>query len=311
MVEGKGKTSLYDCVIIGAGPAGISAAIYTSRAKLRTLLIGKYKEGALYKAHIVANYFGFDKDVTGPDIVERAVRQAQRFGTEVLEDEVVNMTKEKDVFTVKTANSFYVTSKTVIIATGTAYKIAGAKNEQALSGKGVHYCAVCDGYWYKQKKIAVLGAANHAAEEAITLLSYTKDITIFSNSIPFAIAPALRQHLEKNAVQFRTDKIVSFEGNKQLESVVLENGTKEHYDGVFVALGVTTALNFATKLGLRTEKNYLVIDRDGKTSADGVFAGGNCTGGNAQAANSVGEGCNAALSVIKYLRGVDVYIDYS
>ena len=305
-----GTEPSYDCIIIGAGPAGISAAIYTARAKLKTLMIGKHRDGALFKAHHVANYFGFDKGIEGPELVERAVKQAQNLGAGVVEDEVVNIVQDKKKFVLKTSDGSFYTARSVIIASGTAYKIAGAKNEQELSGKGVHYCVVCDGYWYNQKKVAVLGAANHAAEEAIALLDYTKDITLFSNGVSFSIAPALMQHLEKNNLKLRNEKVLSFDGKNKLEYLQLENGQKEKFDGVFVAMGVTTALNFASKIGLNTERNYIVVDRECRTSVEGVYAAGNCIGGGAQAAISVGQGCTAALSVIKHLRGVDVYIDY-
>ena len=170
----------YDVLVIGTGPAGISAAIYTSRAKLSTLLIGKPQDGALYKARIIANYFGFDKDIGGKDIIERSMRQAQRFGTEFYEGEVVNALEKDRIFTIKMADGKKFMAKNLIIATGMAYKLAGIENEDKLSGNGVHYCSTCDGYAYQKKKVAVVGHSNLAAEEAISLLSYTKDITIFS-----------------------------------------------------------------------------------------------------------------------------------
>src|SRR3989344_7255940 len=125
-----GAGSSYDCIIIGVGPAGISAAIYTARAKLKTLMIGKYKDGALFKAHNVANYLGFDNGIKGADLVERAVKQAQNLGAEIIADEVVNIAQDKKNFVLKTSNGLLYNARSVIIASGTAYKIAGAKNEQ-------------------------------------------------------------------------------------------------------------------------------------------------------------------------------------
>ncbi len=302
----------YDTIVIGTGPAGISAAVYTARAKLKTLILGKPKEGALYKAHIVANYFGFDKDISGKELVERAMRQVQRFGTVFVEGEVVSALKEvNDLFRVKMENGKIFFGKTLIITTGKAYKILGAENEEALSGNGVHYCATCDGYYYKNKKVAVIGHSNLAAEEALTMLSYTDNITIFSNGLEFQFSPFLHKELEKHKVVLRKDKIQRLLGATHLEQIELADGKQLAFDGVFMALGRVSALNFATKLGLATKNNDLVIDRDGVTNVEGVFAAGNCTGGNAQAANSVGEGCNAALSVIKKLKGLTTYLDYS
>ncbi len=300
----------YDSIIIGTGPAGISAGIYTGRAKLKTLIIGKPEEGHLYKAHIIENYFGFLTG-SGAELMEIGIKQAQNFGCEFLRGEVTNAVKENEIFKVRVDNGKEYFGKSLIITTGTAYKQSGLKNEKELSGKGVHYCGVCDGYFYKNKKIAVIGNANHAADEAITLLSYSKDITIFSNGKKFDTSQALMDYLKKNNVKLSEEKVISLEGKSQLESLVFENGKRLKFDGVFMALGITTALSFSTKLGLAIEKNYLIIDRDGKTNIPGVFAAGNCTGGNSQAAVSVGEGCNAAISVIKFLKGVSVYIDYS
>ena len=207
MVDKKKSKNDYDVIVIGAGPAGMSASIYTSRAKLKTLLIGKPKEGALYKAHIVANYFGFAKPPTGKKIVEDSMKQTQGFGTFFVEGEVTNSTKEKEVFKIKLENGKIYTGKNIIITTGKSYKILGAKNEEALSGKGVHYCATCDGYYYQNKKIIIVGHSNLAAEEALGMLSYTKDITIFSNGLEFDFSEFLGKQLKKNKITMRKEKI--------------------------------------------------------------------------------------------------------
>lgn len=305
------KGELYDVIIIGTGPAGVSASIYTSRAKLKTILIGKPEEGALYKAHSVANYYGFDKAPSGKELVERALAQTKNFGTTFLKGEVVNATKQGDNFTVKMEDGTTYSGKKLVIATGKAYKILGAENEEALSGKGVHYCATCDGYYFQNKKVAIVGHSNLAAEEALGMLSYTKDLTIISNGMEFQFSPFLKKEVEKNKIKLRKEKIKKFVGTKKLEKIELENGKQLPFDGAFMALGRVSAISFASRLAITSKDNNIVIDRDGKTDVKGVFAAGNCTGGNAQAANSVGEGCNAAMSVIKELKGQAVYIDYN
>lgn len=302
---------VYDTIVIGTGPAGISASIYTARANLKTLLLGRPKEGALYKAHVVANYFGFDKDISGSELVERAMQQTQRFGTKFIECEVVSALGDYGSFTVKTADGKQFIGKTLIITSGKSYKILGAENEKELSGNGIHYCATCDGYFYKKKKVIVVGHGNLAAEEAMTLSSYTNDITIFSNGLDFQFSDFFQKELKKMKIALRKEKIKRFLGKKELEAVELGNGETLKVDGVFMALGRVSAINFATKLGITTKNTDILIDRDGATNVEGVFAGGNCTGGNAQAANSVGEGTNAALSVIKKLKGLTNYIDYN
>jgi len=304
------KKEGFDVIIIGTGPAGISAAIYTARAKLKTLLLGKPEDGALYKAKIIANYFGFAKEIGGKEIIERSMIQAQRFGTKFISGEVVNTLKEKKGFLIKMADGKQFLGKNLIIATGKAYKMLGAENEEALSGNGVHYCVTCDGYYYNKKKVAVIGHSNLAAEEALGLLRYTKDITIFSNGLKFDISPFLKKELKKDKIILREEKVKKFVGKKALEKLELEKGEQIKFDGVFMALGRISALNFATKLALKIKDNDIVINRDGITSVENVYAAGNCTGGNAQAANSVGEGCNAAMTIIKKQKGVATYIDY-
>lgn len=301
----------YDCIIIGAGPAGITAAIYLARAQIKCLVLGKWKSGNLYRAHIVGNYPGFPDDVSGPYIVENFVKQAKRFGAEFIEEDVISVKKngEKD-FSIEIDNKDEFKAKTIILCLGKAYKMSNVKNEKELTGKGVSYCVICDGFFFKNKKVAVIGSKSLAAGEAIHLLDYTKDVTMLTNGRDLEANEILLKDLEKNKINTIKDKVVAFEGDKKLEYVVFDNGKKERFDGVFIALGTTTALNFANSLGLEMDDTNIKIDRNGKTSIDGVWAAGDCTGCNQQAVSSAGEGCNASVSVIKYLKGKKVYVDY-
>ena len=303
----------YDCVIVGAGPAGITAAIYLGRAQLSCLVIGKYKLGNLYKAHIVANYPGFSKDVTGPFLVEEMIKQAQRFGAEFLEEEVISADKKSEKnFLVKTDTKKEFKSKTLILTPGKAYRMSNIKNEKELTGKGVSYCVVCDGLFFKNKKVALIGSKNLAAGEALELLTYTKNITIFTNGRDHEFSETLMKDIKKNKINIRKEKVIEFRtGNKNvLNSLVLDNGKIENFDGAFIALGTTSALSFANRLGLDLIGLDLKIDKEGKTNVQGIWSAGDCTGGNAQAIVSAGEGCNAAISIIKYIKGKHVYIDY-
>lgn len=302
----------YDCVIVGAGPAGVTAAIYLARAQLSCLVIGKWKLGNLYKAHIVANYPGFSKDVSGPFLVEEMIKQAKRFGAEILEEEVIGADKkgEKD-FLVKTDTKKEFKAKTLILTPGKAYKMSNIKNEKELTGKGVSYCVTCDGLFFKNKKLALIGSKNLAAGEALELLTYSKNITIFTNGRDPEFSEILMEEIKKNKIIIRKEKVVEFKSEKGiLDSLVFDNGNSEKFNGVFIALGTTSALSFANRLGLELEDINLKIDRDGKTNLEGIWAAGDCTGGNAQAVVSAGEGCNAAISIIKYIKGKNVYLDY-
>jgi len=303
--------TLHDVVIVGAGPAAMQAAIYTSRTNLKTLVIGYPKKSQLYKAHAVGNYYGVPTGITGAQLIEQAIKQIKEYGTELLEAEVVGITQNQDkTFRIKTHELREYEGKAIIIATGRAYKLAGIKNEETLTGKGVHYCVPCDGYFYKNKKVAIIGRQNFAAEEALSMLSYTKDIIMFSQGREFEIAPNLLDALKKNKIKMEKDLIVEFTGGNKLEHLRTKEGGELKFDGVFIAIGTAGAAAFANTLGLEVKNNAIVVNKDGKTNLEGVWAAGDCTGAESQVAASVGGGCAAAMSIIKTLLGKKAYIDY-
>ena len=298
----------YDTIIIGAGIAGMSAAAFTARAKLKTLVIGIPEKSQLHYAESIGNFIGTD-GISGPELLERGRGQIKKYGAELLEKEVVHIMKRSD-FTVKTDDINTYTSKTIIIASGQSIRLPGIKNDELLLGKGVHSCVACDGFSYKGKKVAVIGNTNHAAEEAIELMALTKDITVISNGKEFEISKELKGECAKGGVKFTKDKVTEFIGSKWFEAIALKNGSNLKFDGVFVALGAVSSTVFAQKLALDTYPDgSLVIDRDGKTAIAGCYAAGGCTGGNQQIAKSAGEGCNAAISAIKMVKGLDNYVD--
>ena len=298
---------MYDIIIIGCGPAGLSAAIYTARSQLKTLVLGTLENSMLWKAHFIQNYFGVEFE--GKDMLEKGMDQAKKLGAELIEAEVVGAKGKDGSFTVTTEDNKEYEGKTIIIATGTACASAGIKGEQELTGKGVSYCAICDGFFYKGKKIAVVGNGNYAAHEAIELLSFTKDIVVFSQGKDWEMSPEFKKALENKKVKLRKEKIAEFKGKKALESISID-GKEEKFDGVFVALGSASALSFAQKLGVKMQGSTIVIDRNGNTNVKGVFAAGNCTGCYPQVAVDVGEGAAAGLSAIKLVKGTEMHVDY-
>jgi len=304
--------NLYDILIIGAGPAGFSAAIYGSRSQLKTVIFGDETKGNLYKSHIIANYFGFPKAPTGPELTALGMEQAKQFGTEHIGTEIVDLKFNDDgTFTAKDHAQKEYHSKTVIIATGQSYALSGIKNEKELTGKGISYCVVCDGFFFKNKKVVVIGSGNYAGEEALQLLNYTKDITILSHGREFNFSPEIKAALEGSNIQMqKTVRIKEINGNGKAEKLILTDGTEMAFDGYFMAVGVAGAISFAKKMGLELNNNYIKVDLDGKTNIPGLFAAGDCTGSPPQVASSVGNGCNAALSAIKLIRGLKVYIQY-
>ena len=311
------KAKLVDVVIVGTGPAGLSAAIYTARAGLSTVIFGLLKNSNAYKAHIVENYFGFENQLTGPQLMEQGLAQAKRFGTEHVEREIVDMKPTDDGrFIVTDTQRESYNAKAVIICSGLGFKPSGIRNEQPLMGRGVSFCATCDGFFFKEKNIAVIGSGNFAGEEALALTSYTQNITILSHAKEFDISPKIREGLEAHNIKMvKTAKITHFVGTEKLEKITLTDGSEMVFDGVFLALGIATAGDFANKLGvMRTgpQNAFIVADpRTGATNAPGIYAAGDCMGGNAQAAKSAGEGRNAAISAIKYIKGIGAYVDYN
>lgn len=301
---------IYDVIIIGMGMAGFSAAVFTARANLKTLVIGDIKESQLAYAQVVGNYLGTDGK-SGMEILEMSKEQVEKYGAKTLIGEVVHVRKlDNGTFIVKTSNMEEFKAKTLIIASGVVFKQAGIKGEKEFFGKGVYTCVACDGVFYKGKKVFVIGNGNLAAEEALQLLAYTKDVTIFSNGKEFEIADKMKDYLAKEGIKMIKDKITEIKGDKLVKSILMKNGKEVAVDGIFVAMGTASALFFAQSLAITTNANeFIVIDREGRTDVKGVYAAGGCTGGYEQIAKSVGEGCNAGISVIRDLKGLTRYAD--
>lgn len=305
-----------DVLIIGAGTAGIGAAIYTARASLQTLVLGILEHSNAYKSHVFENYFGIDS-ITGPELMKRGKSQAEKFGARFVLREAVDIKANGDhTFTVKDTELGEYQAKYIIITSGLGFKPSGIKGEKEFTGRGVSFCVTCDGYFFKQKKVCIIGDSNFAAEEALELLTYTPDVTLLSHGKSFSINPKMEKAvLERGVKMVKSPKIQFFAGNgtvpPQLKKLTFIDGTNAEYEGAFIALGTAGAADFAMKLGLEYDRAYIKANpRTGETNVPGVYAAGDCTGGNAQAAKSVGEGCNAAISVIKSIKGVTAYVDY-
>lgn len=301
----------YDLIIIGAGPAGLTASIYAGRAGLKTLVVGDPTESGMCAAADVQNYPGFPDGISGSELTNLFVEQAKNFDVEHKENEAVDLGGEKGNFTIKIDNNEKLNCKYVILATGKAPKKAEIENEEKFKGKGVHYCVACDGFFYKNKNVAVLGNANFAAEEAIELLDYTKNVALISNGISWRISSDLKKILDKGKVKFLDTKIKGVTGDHKFSGLINKDGNELKFDCLFMALGDTNTLSFALKMGLIMEGENLIFDKDGRTNVDGIFAAGNTGAGNSQITRSVGEGTNAAISVIREIKGLPRYIDHA
>jgi thioredoxin reductase (NADPH) len=301
---------IYDVAIIGSGPAGLSAAIFCGRAQLKVLVMGDPKKAQLYLAEHIENYFGFPEPIDGKDLLTRGIKQAKKFGAEFLKEEVVGAKKGNDGFVLKTEKKKTVNAKAIIIATGIPIVLSGIKNEVELRGKGVSYCVNCDGALFKNKRIVIIGNGNHAAEAALEATSYSKSITLVSHAGKFEISQEYQKELGKNKIKTVNQEVKEFVGKGLLKGLKLENGDLLECDAAFLACGNASSLDFSNELALDTKENMIIVDEKNMTSMPGVFAAGNCMGNCRQIARNVGDGANAAVNVIKYLKMTDVYMDF-
>lgn len=220
---------IYDSIIIGKGPAGITASIYLKRANYNVLAIGK-DGGALEKTDKIDNYYGFANTISGKELLEAGLKQAERLGVLLETDEVLSIEKD-EYFTIETRNNTY-QAKTVILATGTNRNTPNIKGIKELEGKGVSYCAICDSFFYRNKEVAVLGAGDYAIKEAKTLLPVAKSVTILTNGDK--LVENRDEALDKLIIETRGIEEIS--GNEKVEGVTLKEGDKLPIDGLFVAV---------------------------------------------------------------------------
>jgi thioredoxin reductase (NADPH) len=286
----------YDTVIIGKGPAGISAALYTVRGGIKTLLIGSDKS-YLAKAEKIENYYGFPNGISGKELLSNGIEQAKNIGTEIVDDEVTSLEMDSG-FNIKTSNDkFHAAS--VLIATGLPPRRPKIDGVQNFEGKGISYCTTCDGFFYRNKKVGVLGNGNYAAQEAKELEPFTKDITVFTNGEEPKFDGEYKDTESKYKIEKR--KIKSVSGNDVLGAVNFEDG-EEKLDGLFIAAATASSVDFAVKLGVMVSNGAISVDGQMKTNIEGIFAAGDCTGGIKQVSVAVGEGAVAGKSMIEYLR---------
>lgn len=284
---------MYDVIIVGRGPAGISAALYTTRANYKTLILGR-DLGSLEKAGVVENYFGFSGPVEAKKLLDDSIQNALRLGAEILEDEVVSI-DAGDGYVVTTSNGQFDT-KSVILATGRQRKKVNIMDIEKYEGRGVSYCSVCDGFFFRGKAVGVVGSGDYAIHEAENLLNFTQSVTIFTNG------EELKAQKEPPC-KVEGRKILKVFGEDKIQGVELEGGEIESLDGIFIAVGVAGSADFARKLGVEVRNGAIVTDGQGRTGVPGLFAAGDCVGDFLQIATAVGQGALAARSAIEFLKG--------
>ncbi len=282
---------MYDVIIIGAGPAGISASLYTTRANLKTLVL--YSDlSALEKTNGIENYYGFDEKIDGKELYLRGIGQARNIGADVRKEEVIKIEKTDGQFLVVSSENNY-QSKAVILATGNKKNKPKIKGIDTFEGKGISYCAVCDGFFYKNKNVCIIGSGPYAISEANDLIPIVNHITILTNSEK---PPEIRSE----NVSIDTKPIKEIQGDEKVRCIEFEDKSKIETEGIFIAQGVAGSIEFAKKLGAIIKENAIVVNEKMETNIKGLYACGDCTGGLLQISKAVYEGMIAGLEIIKF-----------
>ncbi|MCK4525534.1 MAG: FAD-dependent oxidoreductase [Candidatus Andersenbacteria bacterium] len=302
---------MYDLIVLGAGPAGLSASIYASRYKINHIVVGNVFDGSLSKAHKIENWPG-EKSIKGSDLIMKFYDHAKSLGLEIIQEEVVEISKDDSIFIIKTNLSKVYKSKAILITLGTKHRKLNISGEKKFLGKGVSYCAVCDGAFFKDKTVAVAGGSNSAAMAAEMLSEYTEETYIIYRKESMRCEPVILERLEKNPkIEIIYDtNVTKVTGDKKVELIEIDNkyngSDKIKLDGLFIEVGLVPFTSFAKKLGVKTDKNnYIVINQGGATNVTGVYAAGDITNGSDnlnQIVTAVSEGAIAATNIYKYLK---------
>lgn len=281
---------MYDIIIIGAGPAGISASLYAKRAGANVLVL-YYGESNLDKAEIIENYYGFEYGIDGKTLYENGIEQAKNLGIEVRNEEVLHIEKVED-FTVKTTKGEY-KSKSVIISTGNKKIRPNIKGVLQFEGKGISYCAICDGFFYRGKNVVIIGNGEFALNEANDLKNIANNVKILTNGLEMETS---------SDYEIVTKKIKEIHGEERVKSIEFEDGEQLEVDGIFIALGKAGGSDFAKKMGVMLEKDNIKVDENMKTNIEGLYSCGDVTGGLLQVCKAVYDGARAGLDSAKYIR---------
>ena len=299
----------YDVIIIGAGPAGYTAGIYCSRARHDTVIIsGLLPGGQLMNTTDVENYPGFDEGIMGPDLMQIMRKQTERMGTKIIDDVVTSVDFSRNPLKVSTASTNF-EAKTIIVCTGATPRKIGIDGEQTFAGKGVSYCATCDGAFFRDQELAVVGGGDSCMEEATFLTKFASKVHIIHRRDEFRASKIMQERALNNEkiIVHWNNTVLDIKGDQKVQQVILKDtktGEETSIDlaGVFVAIGhePNTSL-FKNQLDL-DENGYIILNKNTQTSVDGVFSAGDVHDHRyRQAVTAAGYGCMAAIDVDKYL----------
>lgn len=301
----------YEVIIIGGGPAGLTAGLYTSRARLKTLLIeNALVGGQMTTTELIENYPGFPQGVTGDDLSRLMEEQAKRFGLEIINDEIIELKVDGEEKRIKTGGADY-TAEALIICTGAEYRKLGIPGEQEFTGRGVSFCATCDGAFFKNQKVVVVGGGDSALTEALFLTKFVRELTVIHRRDALRATKIYQERAFANPkVSFLWNSVVQeVKGDKIVQAVLVRNVKTEEVteiktEGVFMFVGLEPRTQFLRGAIDLDQSGYVLTNEDGEASVRGVFAAGDCRKKLLrQVATAVGDGATAAFAVEKYLEG--------
>lgn len=291
----------FDVVILGTGPAGLQAAIHAARRKVSVLVMGKETKSSLFSAHI-ENFCCIFK-ISGEEMITTGRQQAANFGAQFMDQDVLNIQPLENGYEIKVENGAIIEAKALIIATGTQRKRLGAPGEKALLGKGVSYCVDCDGNFYRNQDVAVVGGESAAVDGALTLTEIARTVHLVCDKLE--VADDLKAKLESSPIICHTGvKVEHIEGDNEVQTLRLSDGQRLDVTGVFIEQGAKGLMELATTLGilLDDEMKYIAADKQQATNISGIFAAGDVCGPPWQMAKAVGEGCVAGLNAAKHAK---------
>jgi thioredoxin reductase (NADPH) len=299
----------FDVVIMGGGPAGLTSGIYTARHGLRTLLLeGKQLGGRSWGPHRIENYPGFPGGITGTELMERFVAQAEDFGVELRQETIVGLSDMGETKMVLTRGGYY-TAKAIIISTGIQRKTMSIPGEMELKGRGVSYCAICDGPFFSDKVVAVVGSGKEAVEDAIRLAETSRKVYTIPGRNGYngdiEGLEGLLGHEKVEVIEGADLKAIG--GDEFVTHVKLdhESLSRLDVDGVFMILESVGTSDIVKEAGVETDEGgCIMVDKNQRTNVDGVFAAGDCVCGGMQIVTAAGDGGKAGLSALRYVRAL-------